>query len=206
MSGADENEPAEGGMETYPPEHDGEHHDVSPEDMLWSGGAHHKKKRKKKKALPGETIGHLNLTPMMDIMTMLLVFLVMSFATEPSNINVSLDMRPPESTNKKVMEAATKVTITKQMILVEDKEVVPTAKVDSTSGQVSIPELRDSLIERADHLKALEIRGGEPFDGRLLVVADASTPYSLITAVLVTAGESKFAEYKLVVMQKGEGE
>ncbi|MCA9488841.1 MAG: biopolymer transporter ExbD [Myxococcales bacterium] len=202
---ADENEPG-GPMESYPAEGDGEHHDASPEDLLWSGGAGHKRKRKKKKALPGETIGHLNLTPMMDIMTMLLVFLVMSFATEPSNINVSLDMRPPESTNKKVMEAATKVTISKQMILVEDKEVVPVAKVDSTSGQVSIPELRDALIERADHLKALENRGGEPFDGRLLVVADGSTAYSLITAVLVTAGESKFAEYKLVVMQKGSGE
>lgn len=204
MSGTEEETPGEGPMETYPPEGEGEHHDMSPEDVLWAGGSHPKKKKRKRKPMPGETIGHLNLTPMMDIMTMLLVFLVMSFATEPANINVSLEMRPPESSTRKVMEAATKLTITKQVILVEDKEVIPVAKVDTTTGQVSIPELRDALIERADHLKALENRGGEPFDGRLLVVADGSTPYSLITAVLVTAGESKFAEYKLVVMQKGE--
>lgn len=187
-------------VESYPPEPHDEHAD--PDDVLWSGGAHKKRVRRKRKPMAGETIGHLNLTPMMDIMTMLLVFLVMSFATEPANINVSLEMRPPESSTKKVMEAATKVTISKVAIFVEDSEVVRLDKVD-LSKQVSIPEVTNALVERREHLKALASRGlGDEFDGRLLVVADAETPYKLVTAVLVTAGEAQFAEYKLVLMQK----
>lgn len=165
---------------------------------------HVKRKKRERRPMPGENIGHLNLTPMMDIMTMLLVFLVMSFATEPANINVSLDMRPPESTSKTPMDAATKVTISKKELVVDDKVVVAVAQID-TKTQVSIAPLRESLLERVDHLKAIEARGGKPFDGRLLVVADASTPYSLVTAVLATAGEAQFAEYKLVLMQKAEG-
>lgn len=189
--------------EVYPEEHP---HPADPADEAWGrhAGGHKKKKRKARK-VAGEDIGHLNLTPMMDIMTMLLVFLVMSFATEPANINISLSLRPPSSTTEVTMEPATKVTITKEVILVEDKEVVPldTVRKRSATGEVSIGEVRDALLERADQLKALESRGGAPFDGKLLVVADQTTPYAIVTAVLVTAGESKFSEYKLVLMQKG---
>jgi biopolymer transport protein ExbD len=180
------------------------HEPADPADVLWAGGSHHARRKRERKAMPGENIGHLNLTPMMDIMTMLLVFLVMSFATEPANINVTLDMRPPESTTKTVMDAATKITISKKDILVEDQVVAQVPALDPK--QVSIPSVREALVARADHLKAIESRGGQPFDGRLLVIADATTPYRLVTAVLVTAGEAKFSEYKLVLMQKAEGE
>lgn len=164
---------------------------------------HVKRKKRERRPMPGENIGHLNLTPMMDIMTMLLVFLVVSFATEPTNINVSLDMKPPESSSKTPMDAATKVTISKKEIIVEDRVIATVPGLD-TKTQVTIAPLREALLERVDHLKAIEARGGKPFDGRLLVVADASTPYSLVTGVLATAGEAQFAEYKLVLMQKPE--
>ncbi|MEQ1505294.1 MAG: biopolymer transporter ExbD [Myxococcota bacterium] len=161
-----------------------------------------RRKRRVRRTMPGQTIGHLNLTPMMDIMTMLLVFLVKSFAQEPDNININL-VRPPESSTKVMMEAATKVVVTRDEILVDDQPIIGLAAVNAAEGgQASIPQLRDALLERADHLKALENRGGTPFDGRLLVVADETTPYSVITSVLLTAGESRFSEYKLVVMQK----
>jgi biopolymer transport protein ExbD len=179
---------------------------VDPVDEAFARYAHgHKKRRRQRRALPGQNISHLNLTPMMDIMTMLLVFLVKSFATEPENININL-VRPPESTVEKVMEAATKVTVSKDAILVDEQQIISLAQLKTAdSTQASIPVLRDALLERADHLKALENKGGAPFDGKLLVVADEKTPYAIITSVLVTAGESKFSEYKLVVMQKGGG-
>jgi biopolymer transport protein ExbD len=176
-----------------------------PVDEAFARYAQHggRRRRRGERKLPGQTISHLNLTPMMDIMTMLLVFLVKSFAEEPENININLSLRPPESSTQVMMEAATKVTVTKEMVLVDETEILPTAQIVSAEGsQASIPALRDALLERADHLKALENRGGTPFDGRLLVVADETTPYSVVTSVLVTAGESKFSEYKPVVMQK----
>jgi biopolymer transport protein ExbD len=180
---------------------------VDPVDEAFARYAKgHRRRRRQRRALPGQNIAHLNLTPMMDIMTMLLVFLVKSFATEPENINVSLTLRPPVSTTKTMMEAATKVTVTAEMILVDDKDILPVSSLKLGEGQrATIPQLRDALLERADHLKALENLGGRPFDGRLLVVAHETTPYSVLTSVLVTAGESKFAEYKLVVMQKPAG-
>jgi biopolymer transport protein ExbD len=169
------------------------------------GGRSHRRRQRKRRKMPGENISYLNLTPMMDIMTMLLVFLVKSFEAAPENININASLRPPESTTQVSMRPATKVTITKDALLVDDVPVLSMGSVRTTENeQASIPALREALIERADHLKAVERRGGSPFDGRLMVVADETTPYSVVTSVLVTAGESKFSEYKLVVMQKAQ--
>lgn len=164
-----------------------------------------RKKRRRKVEFAGESIGHLNLTPMMDIMTILLVFLIQSFATEPDNINVSLDLRPPESDSAIALDAATKITITAREILVDDKVVAQIADLGLKPGQKEIPVVRDALIVRADLLRAVENLGGSKFDGRLLLIAHQTTPYSLITAVLYSAGQAKYGQYKLVVMKKGSG-
>ncbi len=181
--------------ETYaeePVEHDGD---------LEEGEERVRHRKHKARKLDGQDISHLNLTPMMDIMTMLLVFLVKSFAEEPNNINVSLSMRPPASTSEPLVEAATRVMVTKEEILVNDRLVMSVEEAKSAKLSTAwLPALRDSLLEEKDHLDALHRMGGDEFDGELLVVADETTPYSLVTAVLVTAGESQYRAYKLVVM------
>lgn len=173
-------------------------------DEIW--GHKKKKRRRRKHTMPGENVSELNLTPMMDIMTILLVFLIQSFANEPSNINVTLDMRPPATTSKVNLEAATRVTITAKEILVEDEVVARLDSLGLKPGQKELPMVRDALIERADNLKKLENMGGSPFDGKLNVIADEKTPYSLITAVLYSAGQAKFGSYRLVLMPAGGAE
>ncbi len=176
--------------------------DPYAEAMGWN--VEKRKRRRKPVKIPGTDVSSLNLVPMMDVMTILLVFLIMSFATEPQNINVNLAMRPPESTATDVMEPAARVIVTADAILVENDEVVRLADLKiEQGGQVEIPAVRDALLDRADHLRALERMGGAPFDGKLLLVAHQTTPYSLITSVLFTAGQARFGEYKLVVMQQG---
>lgn len=170
-------------------------------DEVWGG----RRKRRKKYKLAGESISHLNLTPMMDIMTILLVFLIQSFATEPSNINVTLDMRPPQSTATTPMAPATKVVVSAKEIVVDDEVVATVEEIDLQPGQKEIAIVRDALIARADHIRALENLGGPKFDGKLLVVAHNTTPYSLFTAVLSSAGQAKYSQFELVVMKKGEG-
>ncbi|HMV65730.1 MAG TPA: biopolymer transporter ExbD [Myxococcota bacterium] len=171
-------------------------------DEIW--GRKHRRRRKKHK-LAGESIGHLNLTPMMDIMTILLVFLIQSFATEPANINVNLDLRPPQSTANVPMAPATKVVISAKEIVVDDEVVATMEEAKLEQGQKEIPAVRDALVARADHIRALEKLGGPAFDGKLLVVAHNTTPYALFTAVLYSAGQAKYGQFELVVMKKGEG-
>ena len=168
--------------------------------------AGHGKKKRKVRVLPGENISHLNLVPMMDMMTVLLVFLVKNFMTDPQSIQVSDALRPPESVATVDMGPATTITVTADSILVENKPVLKLADLaGSGSKEVAIPKLRDELLNQVSQREALAKRGGPPFDGKLLLVAHQTTPYSLITSVLYTAGEAKFSSYRLVVMRKAEG-
>ena len=186
------------GAET-PPEQLVESYPVEPDET-----EEPRRRRRRQTVMPGDEVKSLNLTPMMDIMTMLLVFLVMSFANEPSNINISMALRPPTSTAAVAMTPATNITITNEMILVDDKEVVKLSALTTVAGQPMIPEVRDALLARKDHLVAFEKRGGMPFTGRLLVVAHQATPYKVMTGVLFSAGQAGFGEFKLVTMKKGD--
>lgn len=152
--------------------------------------------------MPGEDVTHLNLTPMMDIMTILLVFLVMSFATDPGNINVTLDLHPPESSATQEMKAATSVTLTANTILVGDAEVMSLSTYKHEQGK-PIPEVLKALDKERERLKHLEELGGSPFDGSLLVIAHETTPYELVADVLQSAGLAQYSKYELVVMKAG---
>ena len=175
-------------------------------EEAFSRYGHGKKKKRQRRAMPGEQIHDLNLTPMMDMMTVLLVFLVKNFMTDPQSIQVSDALRPPESVATVDMGPATTITVTADSILVENKPVLKLADLaGSGSKEVAIPKLRDELLNQVSQREALAKRGGPPFDGKLLLVAHQTTPYSLITSVLYTAGEAKFSSYRLVVMRKAEG-
>lgn len=155
-------------------------------------------------AMPGEDISALNLTPLMDIMTILLVFLIQSLAAEPSNINVSLDLRPPESSATRSMESATRVTITTEEILVESNVVMPSkALLAAADAQGVVGELRNALAAEEQKIRSMEQYGGGAFEGKLLIVAHQSTPYAMVSTVLTTAGFAHFSQFKLVVMKKG---
>ncbi len=165
----------------------------------------HKKKKREPRVLAGENISHLNLVPMMDMMTVLLVFLVKNFMTDPQSIQINESLRPPESSATVEMGPATTITITAEEILVESKVVVRLADITlAGSKEVAIPKLFDELQNEVSKREALADRGGPPFDGKMLLVAHQSTPYSLITSVLYTAGEAKFSSYRLVVMKREE--
>jgi biopolymer transport protein ExbD len=163
------------------------------------------RRRRRKKggghALPGQDITALNLTPLMDIMTILLVFLIQSLANEPNNINTSI-VRPPPSSAKDPIENATRVTIGPVDVLVDDTVVFATADILAKGKDEEVPEIRDALTKAKELIEANADILGNKFEGKLLVVADEKTEYRAISSVLISAGKAQFSEYELVVLPK----
>ena len=174
-------------------------------------GAGHKKKHRRRKHAE-KSVSELNLTAMMDMMTIILVFLIKNFATDSKNTDKNI-MQPPRSSSKLKMESAVTITITKLGISVNDK---PIAEFDAMSSFKFKGEAADTsqpivpLQERLDiqvaDLKKLEqlTHGKKAFEGKILVVADEKTPYAFLMRVLYTAGLAQFSQYKLVVRSKTE--
>ena len=182
---------------------------VSEEDrerMMFRRALARKKRRDREVA--GE-IRELNIVAMMDMMTIILVFLLKSYSASSISLTASEDVRPPISTTRATPKDTVAVTITPKGILVGDKKVVelqnsaiPSRLLD---GRRVIP-LDQALKREVDKLKYIEARNpSAPFNHELSVIGDRKVPYDLLLTVLYTAGQNELENYRFVVIQK-EGE
>ena len=65
-----------------------------------------------------------------------------------------------------------------------------------------IKKLRTKLkeVKEAQELTAsITEEGG--FNGKVVIIADKATPYSLLTQLLITCGEAGFGEYKFAIVR-----
>jgi biopolymer transport protein ExbD len=157
-----------------------------------------------------ETIKDLNITPMMDMMTIILVFLLKSFSSSTSLISLDQLALPPSATLLQPKQAIP-VTITKKVIMIEGEAVAPVnggrvdpqLKPDGANGYLIGPVL-DQLTKHANREKKVEQLTGQKFEAELMIVADASTPYRLLTEVLYSCGQAGYANYRLLVLKTRE--
>src|SRR6478752_7619131 len=140
-----------------------------------------------------EVIKDLNITPMMDMMTIILVFLLKSFT----------ELKP---------KLAVTVTVTKKVILVEGDAIAPinagrvdpAVKRDGENGYY-ITALVDILEKHGRREKKVAEMTGQKFEGQLMLVADQTTPYRLLTEVIYSCGQAEYANYRLLVLKaKGD--
>jgi len=155
-----------------------------------------------------EVIKDLNITPMMDMMTIILVFLLKTFSTSSSTITFDQNLKVPSSTTQLRTKEAISVTVTKKVILVEGDGIAPIAggrvdpavKRDGENGYYITP-LVDILERHARKEKKVAELTGIPWEAQLMLVADQTTPYRLLTEVLYSCGQAGYANYRLLVLK-----
>jgi len=166
-----------------------------------------RKKRKEREAA-GEIDG-LNLTAMMDMLTIILVFLLKSYAASAISLTQSEDVKPPISSTRAVPKDTVAVTITPKDILVGDRVVVELQNGQVPPGLLDgrlVKPLDQALRREVDKLKLIASRNpSAPFSRELSVIGDRKIPYDLLLTVLYTAGQAELENYRFVVLQKGDG-
>lgn len=156
----------------------------------------------------------LNLVAMMDMMTILLVFLLKSYSVSAMSIPVGGEISVPMSSNLLNPKESVKLTITKTgteeaVIAVDEDAVVKLtpetlAKIQAStkSRKFLIGELHKALQAKAQKVKDMsKLNPQIQFDHRIMVLADKDTPYWLITSVLYTSAEAEFDQYQLVALR-----
>jgi biopolymer transport protein ExbD len=167
---------------------------------------------------PKEEAG-LNITSMMDMMTIILVFLLKSYSTSDVSVAPSEDLELPVSTVQKQVEVAVNLVVSKKNIVVDGVPVLNLEKVpdednpgqsklqvpeDQRNGQL-IEALLDELSKKADTAKNIGQQSGSEehaFKGRLLIQCDKKLPFEVLRQVMYTAGQAQFSEFKFVVYKQ----
>ena len=166
-----------------------------------------RKKRKEREA-EGE-IKELNITAMMDMMTIILVFLIKSYSASSVQVTPSDDLHPAVSTTRITPKDTVAVTVTSKFILVNDKKKVQlgpgmTLTPDSVNGKV-ILGLDEALKKEIEKLKKIAERNpNAPFTNEVSIIGDQRIPYELLTSVLYTAGQNELQNFRFVVITKGD--
>ncbi len=168
-----------------------------------------KRRKRSKGRRPGDK-QEMSITSLMDIMTILLVFMLMNYATSPLNINPSADLQLVQSLETQETHShLTPLAITKKHILVDDKPIVQvkegkvsaSAKRDGEDGYFITP-LFDALQTAAEKQKKLsQYNSSVKFQGRMLIIGDEEVPYRLLAEVLYTAGQAEFGEFEFAVIR-----
>ncbi|MCC7385469.1 MAG: biopolymer transporter ExbD [Deltaproteobacteria bacterium] len=175
---------------------------------MYSATRKRRKDQRHKRDVGGSEIGELNITPMLDLMTILLVFLLISFASSSQNVNVA-NLTLPYSTTKIPIDEALTLMVSRDGILVDQRLVtklddkgwfMPEDLPEGPQGYLVKP-LYDALEVRAEHFKRIEEYGGSQFVGRVAVIADKNVPYAVIFRVLYTCGRAEFGRFKMFVQK-----
>jgi biopolymer transport protein ExbD len=151
----------------------------------------------------------IQITSMVDMFVILLVFLLKSYSTSPVQITPNKDLTLPESTVQVDPEDVVKLVVSKSGIFVDEKRIV------ELKGGELLPEDADrtdahfirKLFEELD-VQAKKTRNiasvneTVEFDGKILMQADRELPYALLKKVMYTSMLAGYSDMKLAVSAK----
>ncbi|MEL6184382.1 MAG: biopolymer transporter ExbD [Myxococcota bacterium] len=154
-----------------------------------------------------ETITHLNITPMLDMMTIILIFLIKSYSTSTSNVNVA-NLTIPHSTTKLDIQDSLQLIVTTKEVIVDDQTVIQLDGKGNllpedlgAEGSYLVERLYNALDEKSRDFKEVEEFGGLQFNGRIAIIADRAISYQTLFKILYTAGRAEFGSFKLFVQK-----
>jgi hypothetical protein len=165
-----------------------------------------KAKRTARRGRPAEA-SVLTLTSLMDMITIIVVYLLKTYGSDPVIIQPTGYQKIPMSKADSPIQEGTPVYVDSQAITVESKKIVQiTPEGDIEPSQLDkhlVTPLYDALFEQADKSKQMAEARGETWQGRVILVGDRMLKFSTLVNVMYTAGRAEFSEYAFCVIQRG---
>lgn len=166
------------------------------------GGAFTQKMKKRNEIATG-----LSLTSMLDILMALLFFLLQNFSAVKSDFSVGKDLTLPSSSALQTPVPALQLVVTRNAILVDNKEVVrfengDLKKTDLLGDGVTIRELAIELKRLKERSQVQTADDQDSWVGNIVMQADKDLPFSVLKKVIYTAGVTDFVMFKLAVLKK----
>jgi biopolymer transport protein ExbD len=169
--------------------------------------------RRKLRRVPPFEEQSLNIYPMMDVMTIILVFMIMQVAQETANIVQSDELELPSTTSTQTVQDAIPIQISRTEIVVDGRSTVqlrngivdPSQKQGGANGFLITP-LLTVMQQHRDRLRQIAQRNPlRPFTGEVQIIADRRTPFRTLSEVIYTLGQAEFAHLHFVAVQETQG-
>jgi hypothetical protein len=175
---------------------------MTPEELFQAKKAVKKAQRR----LKTEPKAGLGMTSLMDIVSIIVVYLLKSYASDPVLITPIAEQKIPLSTMDAPIKEGVPVYISSRELIFMEK---PLAQL--TDGELpdtvvqghTIVPFFELLEEETEKSKQLYEQRGEDWTGHLIVIGDEALKFSTLVDVMYTAGRLEYSEYSFCIIQKG---
>lgn len=131
------------------------------------------------------------LTSLVDVMTILLVFLIKSFSAEGNLVTPSSDLKLPDSRSTEQVRLINNIKITKENICTDDHIITSMATVVN-SDSLMIPEL----------YRVLSIDKKYSGKSELMIESDRETPFEIVKKVMYTCSQAGKTDFTILVQRQ----
>jgi len=158
-----------------------------------------KSKKRSKKFVPPK----LMLTSMMDMFTIILIFLIFSFSEAPEDLKLDKDLELPRSSTKTEYQEAVKIVLSQKELRLND-EVIALVEGRGIAG------LRDDDLEGSSlfhRLKTVRTESENTENDQvspthILFLCDKSHSFKTINTVIKTAGLAGYPNFQFAVLEE----
>lgn len=149
----------------------------------------------------------LQITSMADIFTIILVFLLKSYATSSIEVQPSPGLKLPEGDSKDAQVEAIQVEVSEKGIQVDHQAVTTLDNFHFQASDLNSSGIPNSLNHSFQNQKKKQtlIAQANPDvkpDKKILIVADQRTPYVTLKSVFASAALNGYSDLKLVVAKR----
>jgi biopolymer transport protein ExbD len=141
---------------------------------------------------------------MVDMMTMLVIFLLQQFSSTGEVLYMQKDIKLPDASHGQIIEIAPVVAISADQVVVTGVKVADIADLDRDSGYLNIPTLEERL---RDEKKRWEfIHKSDPaskWDGLVNIQADKAVPFRIVKRVMYSCGVAGYFSVNFAALDVG---
>jgi biopolymer transport protein ExbD len=152
------------------------------------------------------TNAELNVVPMVDMMTMLVIFLLQQYSATGEVIYMQKDIRLPDARHGQMIDQAATVAISAEQVVVAGQKVADVADLDRDAGYLNIPALEEKL--REDRKRWDFIHQSDPnrkWDGIVNIQADQKVPFRIVKRVMYSCGVAGYFNLNFAALDIGSG-
>lgn len=148
-------------------------------------------------------LADLNVTPMVDMLMMLVVFLLMSFSASGEILFITKDITLPKAYNSVSLDRAPVIAVSATAIALEGELVMRTGDVDERwYSDWKLPP----VIERLERMRRLsqEANPDKPFKGDVIIQSDGQVQFSVIKMVMFSCAQAGYVNVNFAVQKGGK--
>jgi biopolymer transport protein ExbD len=155
---------------------------------------------KGRKALNAE----LNVVPMVDMMTLLVIFLLQQFSATGEVLFMQKDIKLPEAAHGQTIDIAPVIAINANHLALDGMRVVEMRELDGDQAILSIQPLEEKLRDakkRFDFLHQNDPDREKNWKGDVNIQADVKVPFRVLKRVMFSAAQAGYYNINFAALE-----